>query len=154
MYFSSELNSNLLKPFLLFWFYYNKIVNGMKIKWYRNKGKRKHIIWTRDFYRDRTPRNLHIFIFFSRLISRKGLRFSYSYLQDVVYARGRRKSIHLGGYDVPAISTSRRFIETPWEFYRGAVDRFIGAPAADCGPIQAERKALCTKGGKPSLTWP
>lgn len=25
----------------------------------------------------------------------------------------------MGGYDVPAISTGRRFIETPWEFYRG-----------------------------------
>lgn len=84
----------------------------------REKGNAR-IIWTRDFIGIEL-REIYISLFlFLRLILRKGLRFSHSYPQDVVYARGRRKSIHLGGYDVPAISTSRRFIETPWEFYRG-----------------------------------
>jgi hypothetical protein len=52
---------------------------------------------------------------------------------DIVHARGRRKSIHLGGYDVPAISTGRRFIETPREFYRGPLIDLSGCllPTAD-----------------------
>lgn len=74
-----------------------------------------------------------IYFFFSHLILRKGLRFSYSYLEDVVHVRRRRKSIHLGGYDIPAISTSRRFIEMPWEFYRGPLIDLSGRllPTAD-----------------------
>jgi len=57
------------------------------------------------------PRNL--FLFFSWIrFCKKEFRFSYSYPEDVVHAQRQRKSIHLSGYDVPAISTSQRFIET------------------------------------------
>lgn len=61
-----------------------------------------------------------LYIFFHVWFYEKDLDFYiHSYPENVVHAWRRRKSIHLDSYDVPAISTSRRFIETPWEFYRG-----------------------------------